>query len=40
MISDEEIQEHMDMVNAAESHVTTFKEILLGRQKTTDIPKV
>ncbi len=40
MISDEDIQEHMDIVNAAESHLTNFKEILLGRQKAADIPDV
>lgn len=40
MISDEDIQEHMDIVNAAESHLTSFKEILLGRQKAADIPDV
>jgi 20S proteasome alpha/beta subunit len=39
MISDEEIQEHMDIVNNAESHMKNFKEILLGKQKSTDIPE-
>lgn len=40
IISDEEIQEHMDIVNNAESYLTNFKEILLGRQKPADIPEL
>lgn len=40
MISDEEIQEHMDIVNSAESHLTGFKEILQGRLKPATIPDV
>lgn len=40
LVSAEEIEEHMDIVNNAESHLASFKEILLGRQKATDIPQV
>ncbi len=40
MISDEEIQEHMDIVSNAESHLAGYKEILRGKLKKATIPDV
>jgi len=40
MISDDEIREHLDIVENAESHLASYKEILQGGLKKATIPDV